>query len=140
MNRRPPCVQAVVPSPDGPRWSDPRVNTSAECAADRDQTKPAPDSTCFGKLVHREDGLQWDFRLASRRTGAAILATRTPWAFCFRSSLRSISSLHCLVTCWWLFPVTMAGRIMTAVAAGERDLEVLKQAALRPADVQSRKG
>ena len=36
--------------------------------------------------------------------------------------------------------MTMAGHIMTAVAAGERDLEVLKQAALRPADVQSRKG
>ena len=36
--------------------------------------------------------------------------------------------------------MTMAGRIMTAVAAGEQDLEVLKQAALRPADVQSRKG
>ena len=36
--------------------------------------------------------------------------------------------------------MTMAGRIMTAVAAGEGDLEVLKQAALRPADVQGRKG
>jgi hypothetical protein len=34
----------------------------------------------------------------------------------------------------------MAGRIMSAVATGERELEVLKQAALRPADVQSRKG
>jgi hypothetical protein len=34
----------------------------------------------------------------------------------------------------------MAGRIMTAVAAGERGLVVLKQAALRPADVQGRKG
>ena len=32
--------------------------------------------------------------------------------------------------------MTMAERIMTAVAAGEQDLEVLKQAALRPADVQ----
>lgn len=36
--------------------------------------------------------------------------------------------------------MTMAGRIMAAVAAGEHDLEVLKQAALRPADAQRRKG
>jgi hypothetical protein len=72
-----------MPSPDGSCRPDPRVNASAECAADRDETKPATDSTRVGKLVHWDDGLQWVFRLASRRTGAALLTSSIVRHQCF---------------------------------------------------------
>ena len=65
MNGHPSRVLAVIPAPDRSRRSEAGVNTSAECAADRDQAKPRTDRTGVGKLVHRENALHRVCPLAS---------------------------------------------------------------------------
>ena len=76
MDGRPSRVLAVIPAPDCSRRSGSGVNTSAECAADRDQPKPSTDRTSVRKLVHRENALHRVCPLASRWTRGAFLASR----------------------------------------------------------------
>jgi hypothetical protein len=77
VNGHPSRVLAVMPAPDCSRRSGAGVNTSAECAADRDQAKPRTDRTRLRKLVHRENALHRVSPLASCWTGGAFLAART---------------------------------------------------------------